>query len=864
MGVSLKARRNTAIHPHFLNALRALDAHGRPVGPAQASRFELARRVVDGEEPDHVGFLYETLTVHPRDPLTLYFHAAQSFGDDADGTERLALLNLMERRTGQPLTPDARGFLSPPRAAGAGTKSNGASPPLAVTWQAKRSAVIHQHFLYALQGKNRHGKPVPGRSRWALARKSIDDADDDTQVGYLHETLTRHPDDWLYRYFHNEAVFAEDASWQKRTELLNAMAARAGIAPSPNSPNPTDADGSAARTGLRAAATLTHLDATTDPAWGFAYRVGDTTGPNVLVDIVDGPEGVRLQWFNFHRDTAVTGTTDSWRVLNLAGAFVSTTPAYQKLGKLLSLAEWRALASSPVAPLLARYEASSLDLPDEVVVDIYEGLVFQAALTRLDENERMVDDLLAEQGQIDRRRQFAADLKEAGVVRDALEARLTDVRRTLSRREHAPSFGLYKPGLAPLPSLPQRFAGMREQGELEAALGMWTQAFRLLSRFKTSEISPDAIRATLEKIKGDIRQAREDLVGDGVHAPKLEPWSLANVRPGVDATLGARARAVIEAESASRIRWGWVSAGATVALSIGLLFLPGGVFLDTVIGVAMLSKSWEEAETLGHASNTGIAADAGLVTVFQARLAEFAAIFGTVLMVVGTLAQGLRLLQRWRVALAVANAEAAGISVPAARGIRAFFLGSKTLPTQAEMDAVLIDAWKTLRGDMSKIPTVRLLQMPAKTNGWFDAFVGRFGEVAVSATSQTRGQMINTVFHEAMHARLRELFPILSERLTQSPIGRQLLRHLDEIVAYAFGGFGQLTRGPTIADRLTGLFGSIMSPWAAYGSANTFLEAVPGIVRDAALFVLYLRFLVLTYQERNAPAALPAPAPGAP
>jgi hypothetical protein len=855
MGLTLRERRNTAIHPHFLDALRGLDTRGRQVDPAQASRFDLARKVIADATPEHLGFLYETLTAHPHDPLTIYFHAAHEFADDADGAARLALLNLMERRTGQPLTPDASGLLSP--AAATPKAAPAVAPP---TWQTKRASVIHQHFLYALQGKNRYGRPAPGQSRWVLARKVIEDADDTAHVGYLHDTITRHPEDWLYRYFHNEAVFADDASWQKRTGLVNAMEARLGVDPSP-APRPPG--GNDRQTALRPVEAVKHLDATTDPVWSFAYHVGDATGPNVLVDIVDGADGVRLQWFNFHRDTAVMGTTDDWRVLNLAGAFVPATSAYQKFGKMLSLAEWRALGASPAAPLLARYEARSLDLPDEVVVDIYEGLVFQSALSRLDENERALDHMLEGQHEIDRRRQFAADLKEASIVRDAIEGRLADVRRTLSRREYAPTI-LYMPGLAPLPSLPQRFAGMREEAELQSALGMWMQAFPLLTRFKTDEISPDSIRTTLEKIKGDIQQARKDLVGDGVHAPKLDPWSLANVRPAVDATLGARARAVIEAESTSRSRWAWVSAGASVALSIGLLFLPGGVFIDTLIGVAMLSKSWDEAETLGHASNTGIAADAGLVTVFQARLAEFAAIFGTVLLVVGTAAQGLRLLQKWRVAIAIANAEAAGIPAPAARGIRAFFLGQKTLPTQTDMDAVLVDAWKTLGGAPGKIPKVSLLKLPGKTAGWFDAFVGQFGEVAVSATAQTRGQMINTIFHEAMHARLRELFPILSERLTQSPIGRQLLRHMDEIAAYAFGAYGQITRGVSVADKLSGLFQAIMSPWSAYGSANTFLEAVPGLVRDAAIMVLYFRWLVLTYRERYTPAALPAPAPGAP
>jgi hypothetical protein len=631
-------RRHTAIHQHFLDALLGKDAHGTA---SAASRWELAREVIARAEPDHVAFLYETLTEHPTDVLTLYFHAARNFADDAEGKERLALLNQMERRTGKPLTKDASRFVAAP----AGKTAKAASPP--ATSHAGRAAVIHEHFLHALQGKDPRGNTVTGRTRWALALRVIEEAGDVHHVGYLYETLTKQKGDWLYRYFHNDAVFKDDPSFEKRRGLLHAMETRLGLAPSPDPRAP--GGGTSSTIALRPAETLAHLDVTRDPGWGFAYRVGDAAGPNLLLDIVDGAEGVRLLWYNVPRETPITGTTDGWRVLNMVSGFATGTAAYQALGKLLSPAEWRSLWPSPAPSLLARYEARTLELDDGVVIDLYCGLVYQLALARLAENEREVDRLLADQAQIDRRREFAETLREASIVRDKLEARLSDMKRARDKAAQALAFGLFMPGHARFPSMPQQLAEAEELGQAEHALAVWLQAFPLLTRFATDEITADRIHATIEKVKLDIQGARRDLEGDGIHAPALDPWDLARLRAEVDRTLGKRAAEVIAAEQTSRKRWGWIKGAGSLALGIGLLFVPGGAFIDAVIGVGMTVKSWEEAAVLGRAANTALAADAGLVSLFEAHLATFMAVLGTVLLVVGTAAQGLRLLRKWKI-----------------------------------------------------------------------------------------------------------------------------------------------------------------------------------------------------------------------
>lgn len=192
-----------------------------------------------------------------------------------------------------------------------------------------------------------------------------------------------------------------------------------------------------------------------------------------------------------------------------------------------------------------------------------------------------------------------------------------------------------------------------------------------------------------------------------------------------------------------------------------------------------------------------------------------------------------------------------------ARSMLSFMFGSKNVPVQAELDKFVDEAWKLLKG--KNRPTAVIdASIPKDTSGWFKAWVGKFGEIATSARAQTRGQLADTAYHEAMHARLRELFPFLREGATKNPALRTTFRHLDEIIAYAFGGVGRIRHGASVADKLIGVVEILGSPWIAYGSANNFLEAVPGIIRDAILFTLYIYALVRFAESRQpAPPSQP-------
>jgi hypothetical protein len=64
-----------------------------------------------------------------------------------------------------------------------------------------------------------------------------------------------------------------------------------------------------------------------------------------------------------------------------------------------------------------------------------------------------------------------------------------------------------------------------------------------------------------------------------------------------------------------------------------------------------------------------------------------------------------------------------------------------------------------------------------------------------------------------------------------------------------------------VADRLLGVLAALLSPGLAYSSADTFVEAIPGLIRDAALVTLYFHFLFrLMEARRHRSAELPAPA----
>ena len=386
---------------------------------------------------------------------------------------------------------------------------------------------------------------------------------------------------------------------------------------------------------------------------GGSVRIGDAHGPNVLMKITDSTSGgVRLHWFNFKTGFAATGSLAEWNYLALIDIGGSAdSERFGRLGRELPPGEWRRLWPNPVPEILRRYEQGSAAVTDEILTSTYRGMVEQTALERLADNEKAIDGLLKDEGKLARLEDYARGLKEASVVRDGLVERKREVDRRLSISMQAPTIGLPKRATMAGLDMAQRFRALQEQAELQEALDFWAAAFPLMTRLPTEAINAEGVEAVLRRIKTNIVAARAQLL-----AAKLDPWSLQGVRGSVEQRLGQRARAAVEAEDKSRRRWAWFHAGLALAGGIALLFVPGGIFIDAAIGVAMGVSAWDEARNVGRAANTSLHVDDGLMTQAQAAGARFQAILATIGAVVGTAFAGFRVLRVGRTFSALGRA----------------------------------------------------------------------------------------------------------------------------------------------------------------------------------------------------------------
>lgn len=386
---------------------------------------------------------------------------------------------------------------------------------------------------------------------------------------------------------------------------------------------------------------------------GALAHVGDAHGPNVLMNIVDAPGGgVRFHWFNFKTGFATTGTPSEWAFLAMIDiAGTADSERFGRLGRSLTPAEWRRLWPNPVPEVLRRYESGSAAIADEVVLDTYRGMIETAAAERLAENEKTIDELLKDEGRVARLEEYARGLKEASTVRDALLVRKREVDRELSIAMQSPSIGLPKRvNMAGL-DMAQRFRKLQEQAELQEAIEFWQASFPLITRLSTDTINAGRVETVLRDIKANIVSTRV-LLFQG----KLDPWTLDAVRGAVDPKLGKRASAAVAAEEKSRKHWGWAKAGFLLAGGIALLFVPGGIFLDAAIGVAMGVSAWDDAAVAGRAANTGLHVDDGLMTQAAASAARFQAVLATIAAVVGVAFAGFRVLRVGRAFSALGRA----------------------------------------------------------------------------------------------------------------------------------------------------------------------------------------------------------------
>ena len=385
------------------------------------------------------------------------------------------------------------------------------------------------------------------------------------------------------------------------------------------------------------------LDEFQPPGSKEIYRVGDAAATRILMDIEQSGPNVVFRVFNFETGTPEEMNPALWSFY-VGGQIIggSRNSGITALGRSLTPAQWRALWPNPLPELLKRFEAGQLALEPQAVLTGFHGLIRTQASRSLDENEKAIDGLLSAKDRVERLQEYATGLREASVVRDTFIRRRDELTHSLAA-QHSFTFGPLKTGTGP--DVSRQLQIHKERAEVQEALDFWMASFPLLTRLKTEEIAAAPVEAKLREIQANIRATRERL-----NMGRIDPMGLDTVRARVAGQLGNRATGIVEAEDKARSRRAFAGAAAATAAGIGILFLPGGVFIDAAIGVAIAGDAIANAVEVGRAANTGLHVDDGLVSQAAAQGARFDAVLATVFAMVGAGAAGLRVL---RVALVV-------------------------------------------------------------------------------------------------------------------------------------------------------------------------------------------------------------------
>jgi hypothetical protein len=196
-----------------------------------------------------------------------------------------------------------------------------------------------------------------------------------------------------------------------------------------------------------------------------------------------------------------------------------------------------------------------------------------------------------------------------------------------------------------------------------------------------------------------------------------------------------------------------------------------------------------------------------------------------------------------------------GAAAPAAAGA-----GGGYRPTQAELESYADRAWRMLGGRGPR-PAVTETPLPPNVAGQFWSSPPT---IQVGTGASSPGSVIDTVWHEASHGRIRELIGFMNEHLGGS-WRRTLLRPLDEIVSYFIGGLGRVIQGPTVSSRLFGILNMLGAPVSAIGSMATTAEralwAVHMLPFAAALIWAEVKILLAIRERRGSGTSQRATAP---
>jgi hypothetical protein len=267
-------------------------------------------------------------------------------------------------------------------------------------------------------------------------------------------------------------------------------------------------------------------------------------------------------------------------------------------------------------------------------------------------------------------------------------------------------------------------------------------------------------------------------------------------------------------------------------------------------------------ETVGSlAVAGGRAIGRGLWTAVLKYAAEEAAVEGSE--IVGKLAaeEALKLGAKEAGAAGVSDVAAATAKAPAAaaQGMAA----GPTPPNLATLERYADDAWRVVGGKGPR-PAVAIDSLQPGVAG---QYVSAPRTIVVAQAAAGEGELINTVWHEATHGRIRDVFLFMNEHLGAS-FQRTMFRPLDEIVSYFTGGLGRFLKSPSFVDRLIGLAEAFGAPISALGSMATPAEkalwAPHAIAYLAGLVYAGVQLTLQVLDKVDPHAPTPAAPPAAP
>jgi hypothetical protein len=236
-----------------------------------------------------------------------------------------------------------------------------------------------------------------------------------------------------------------------------------------------------------------------------------------------GAGDVTFSWFNFAVGEPASGSWQQWDFFVGAAVMGMNSRVFTEVGKALTPAQWESLWPDPRQELLRLHEQRKITIPAGAIVETYQGLIHNQALESLAENEKAIDALLAAPHRVAFFTQYSQGLREASVVRDALETRKAEVAKSMVQMQGF-SFGMAGRVVNMNPA--RRLQQSREFGEIEQALAFWMASFPLLSRLRTDNIRADVVEATLRAIKRNIIDARDQLALAVRGRGPLELWEL--------------------------------------------------------------------------------------------------------------------------------------------------------------------------------------------------------------------------------------------------------------------------------------------------------------------------------------------------